>query len=159
MKQKSLSGWLKVITVGMALIGAVLYFAVFPFLGNDAVQQYPEYSNWFYPWIIFLWLTAVPCYSVLILVWKIAGNIGKDNSFCKENAVMMKNISVLAAIDSSFFFAGNILYWLIGFNHPSILLASFFVVFIGVSFSVAAAVLSHLIYKAADMKEENDLTI
>ena len=72
---------------------------------------------------------------------------------------MMKNISVLAATDSAFFFVGNIVYWLIGFNHPSILLASFFVVFIGVSFSVAAAVLSHLIYKAADMKEENDLTI
>ena len=126
MKQKSLSGWLRVITVGMALVGAVLYFAVFPFLGNDAVQQYPEYSNWFYPWIIFLWLTAVPCYCVF---------------------------------DSAFFFVGKIVYWLIGFNHPSILLASFFVVFIGVSFSVAAAVLSHLIYKAADMKEENDLTI
>ena len=26
MKQKSLSGWLRVITVGMALVGAVLYF-------------------------------------------------------------------------------------------------------------------------------------
>ena len=72
---------------------------------------------------------------------------------------MMKRISVLAAIDSAFFFSGNIAYWLIGFNHPSVLLASFFVVFIGVSFSVAAAVLSHLIFKAADIKEENELTI
>ena len=72
---------------------------------------------------------------------------------------MMKNISLLAAIDSAFFFVVNIVYWLIGFNHPSILLASFVVVFLGVSFSVAAAAISHLIYKAADMKEENDLTI
>lgn len=159
MKQKSLSIWLKTITIGMALIGAVLYFAVFPVLGNDTAQQYPEYSHCFYPWLIFLWLTAVPCYIVLIFVWKTAGNIGRDNSFCKENAVMMKNISLLAAIDSAFFFVGNIVYWLIGFNHPSILLASFVVVFLGVSFSVAAAAISHLIYKAADMKEENDLTI
>lgn len=159
MKQESLSRWLKIITIGMALIGAVLYFAVFPVLGNEMAELYPEYAHCFYPWLIFLWLTAVPCYIVLVLVWKIAGNIGKDNSFCKENAVMMKNISLLAAIDSAFFFIGNIVYWLIGFNHPSILLASFVVVFIGVAFSIAAAALSHLIYKAADMKEENDLTI
>lgn len=162
MKQKSLSRWLKIITIGMALIGAVLYFFVFPVLGNELVQQYPEYpeySHCFYLWLIFLWLTAVPCYIVLVLVWKIAGNIGKDNSFCKENAVMMKNISLLAAIDSAFFFIGNIVYWLIGFNYLLIMLASFIVVFIGVAFSVAAAVLSHLIYKAADIKEENDLTI
>ena len=159
MKQKSLSRWLRIIAAGMAIMGAVLYFAVFPVLGNDAARQYPEYSHCLYPWLIFLWLTAVPCYIVLALVWKIAGNIGRDNSFCKENAVMMKRISVLAAIDSAFFFSGNIVYWLIGFNHPSLLLASFFVVFIGVSFSVAAAVLSHLIFKAADIKEENELTI
>ncbi|MBQ5563804.1 MAG: DUF2975 domain-containing protein, partial [Clostridia bacterium] len=33
------------------------------------------------------------------------------------------------------------------------------IVFIGISISVAAAVLSHLIIKAANLKEENDLTI
>lgn len=159
MKQKNLSGWLKLITIGMALIGAVLYLAVFPVLGSEAVHKYPEYSHCFYPWIIFLWLTAVPCYLVLIFAWKISGNIGNDNSFCKKNADMMKNISVLAALDSAFFFAGNIVYWFIGYNHPSILLASFIVVFIGVAISVDSAALSHLIYKAADMKEENDLTI
>ena len=159
MKQKNLSKWLKLITIGLALVGAVLYFAVFPVLGNETAQQYPEYAHCFYPWIIFLWLTAVPCYLVLIFVWKISGNIGRDHSFCKENADMMKNISVLAAIDSGFFFAGNIVYWLIGYNHPVILLASFIVVFIGIAISVAAAALSHLIHKAADMQEENDLTI
>ncbi len=159
MKQKSLSRWLKIITIGMAIIGAVLYFAVFPVIGNEMAERYPEYAHCFYPWLIFLWLTAVPCYIVLIFVWKTAGNIGRDNSFCKDNAVMMKNIFLLAAIDSAFFFVGNIVYWLIGFNHPSILLASFVIVFLGVSFSVAAAAISHLIFKAADMKEENDLTI
>ena len=159
MKQKSLSNRLKAIIIGMGIIGLVFYGLVVPELGNDLVSHYPEYSSAYYLWIGFLWLTAVPCYIVLYFAWKISDNIGKDNSFCKENAVCMKHISTLAAGDSIFFFAGNIIYLVIGFNHPSIVLAALAVVFIGISIAVAAAVLSHLILKAAEMKEENDLTI
>ncbi len=159
MKQKSLSNWLKAIIIGMGIIGLVFYGLVVPELGNDLVSHYPEYSSAYYLWIGFLWLTAVPCYIVLYFAWKISDNIGKDNSFCKENAVSMKHISTLAAGDSIFFFAGNIIYLIIGFNHPSIVLAALAVVFIGISIAVAAAVLSHLILKATEMKEENDLTI
>ena len=143
----------------MGMIGLVFYGLVVPELGNDLVSHYPEYSSAYYLWIGFLWLTAVPCYIVLYFVWKISDNIGKDNFFSKENAVSMKHISTLAAGDSIFFFAGNIIYLVIGFNHPSIVLAALAVVFIGISIAVAAAVLSHLILKAAQLKEENDLTI
>lgn len=159
MNQKSLSRWLKAIIIGMGIIGLAFYGAVVPVLGNDIIIQYPEYDYWYYPWLVFLWLTAIPCYIVLYLGWKISSNIAKDNSFCKQNASAMKIISVLAASDSIFFFAGNIVYWLIGFNHPSVVLASLVIVFIGISISVASAVLSHLIIKAAKIKEENDLTI
>ena len=159
MKKKSLSNWLKAIIIGMGFIGLVFYGLVVPALGNDLVSHYPEYSDAYYLWVAFLWLTAVPCYIVLYLAWKISDNIGKDNSFSKENAVSMKYISMLAAGDSIFFFIGNIIYLVIGFNHPSVVLASLVIVFIGVSIAVAAAVLSHLILKAAQLKEENDLTI
>ena len=159
MQKKSLSNWLKVIIIGMGMIGLLFYGLVVPELGNDLVSHYPEYNDAYYLWVVFLWLTAVPCYIVLYLAWKISANIGKDNSFSKENAVSMKHISTLVAGDSIFFFAGNIIYLVIGFNHPSVVLAALVVVFIGVSVSVAAAVLSHLILKAAALKEENDLTI
>ena len=159
MKKKSLSNWLKAIIIGMGFIGLVFYGAVVPALGNDLVSHYPEYNDAYYLWVVFLWLTAIPCYIVLYLAWKISANIGKDNSFSKENAVCMKYISMLAAGDSIFFFIGNIVYLVIGFNHPSIVLAALVIVFIGVSIAVAAAVLSHLILKAAQLKEENDLTI
>ncbi len=159
MNQKSLSRWLKAIIIGMGIIGLIFYGLVVPELGNDFVSHYPEYINGCYLWLGLLWLTAVPCYIVLYLAWKISNNIGKDNSFSKENAVSMKYISTLALGDSIFFFAGNIIYLIIGFNHPSVVLAALVVVFIGVSIAVAAAVLSHLILKAANLKEENDLTI
>ena len=159
MKQKSLSNWLKAIIIGMGFIGLVFYGVVVPALGNDLVSHYPEYNDAYYLWVVFLWLTAIPCYIVLYLAWKISANIGKDNSFSKENAVCMKYISMLAAGDSIFFFIGNIIYLVIGFNHPSVVLAALVIVFIGVSIAVAAAVLSHLILKVAQLKEENDLTI
>ena len=159
MNQKSLSKWLKAIIIGMGIIGLVFYGLVVPELGNDLVSHYPEYINGCYLWLGLVWITAIPCYIALYFAWKISSNIGKDNSFCKENAVSMKHISTLAAGDSIFFFAGNIIYLIIGFNHPSVVLASLAVVFIGISIAVAAAVLSHLILKAAQLKEENDLTI
>ena len=159
MKQKSLSNWLKAIIIGMGIVGLVFYGLVVPALGNDLVSHYPEYIDGGYLWSGLLWLTALPCYIVLYLAWKISDNIGKDNSFCKENALGMKYISTLALGDSIFFFAGNIIYLIIGFNHPSVILAALAVVFIGISIAVAAAVLSHLILKAAQLKEENDLTI
>ena len=159
MKQKSLSNWLKAIIIGMGIVGLVFYGLVVPALGNDLVSHYPEYIDGCYLWSGLLWLTALPCYIVLYLAWKISDNIGKDNSFCKENALGMKYISTLALGNSIFFLAGNIIYLIIGFNHPSVILAALAVVFIGISIAVAAAVLSHLILKAAQLKEENDLTI
>ena len=53
----------------------------------------------------------------------------------------------------------RIIYLVMGFNHPSVVLASLLVVFIGISIAGMAAVLSHLILRAAQIKEENDLTI
>lgn len=159
MQKKSMANWLKIIIIGMGIIGLAFYGLIVPLLGDDIVSHYPEYSSWYYWWTGFLWLTAVPCYIVLYFAWKISTNIGKDNSFCKENAISMKHISTLVAGDSIFFFAGNIIYLVMGFNHPSVVLASLLVVFIGISIAGMAAVLSHLILRAAQIKEENDLTI
>ena len=44
-------------------------------------------------------------------------------------------------------------------NHPGIVLASLFAVFIGAAIAVAAAALSHLVYKAAQIQTENEGTI
>ncbi len=159
MSQKSLSKWLKGIIAGMAVCGAIIYLYLIPIWGRDLVEANPEFSNCYIPWLAVLLISSIPCYWGLYFGCRIATEIGKDNSFSKENASYLKNISMLAALDSVYFFMANLVLMVLGMNHPSIFLLSLFVVFAGIAVTVAAAALSHLVKKAADMKEENELTI
>ncbi len=159
MKQGTLSNWLKLIIVGVGICGIIIYAFVFPMMAQAMADKYPEFSNCQWPWLILIWVTAIPCYVVLALAWKIAVNIGTDRSFSIENAKLLKWISVLAALDTAVFFAGNIIYLLLSMNHPSIVLLSLLIEFFGIAISVAAAALSHLVMKAAELQEQSDLTI
>lgn len=159
MNQSGLSRWIKVIIAGFSLCGGVLYLYIFPFWGQDIARANPEFSSSYWPWLVFLWLTAIPCYVVLYCGWQIAIEIGRDNSFSVRNASLLKIVSLLAAVDSSVFFLGNIILLLINMNHPGIVLCSLLIVFIGASFAVCSALLSHLVLKAAILKEESEYTI
>ena len=159
MEQKTLSRWLKVILVGVGLCGLVVYGAVLPLYGQSLVGQNPDMANRYWPWLIFLWATGVPCYAALVIGWRIAVNIGKDRSFSEDNARHLKRIALLAAGDAVFFFIGNIVLLFANMSHPGVVLGSLLVVFAGVAGSVAAAALSHLVLKAALLQEQSDLTI
>ena len=87
MEQKSLSKWLKFIIAGIGLCGLVIYLLVVPVFGSELAEQNPEYAFAYYPWAVFLWITAIPCYAVLFFGWRISDKIGRDQSFCIENAV------------------------------------------------------------------------
>ena len=80
MEQKALSKWLKIIIIGVGICGLVGYFLVIPSFGQSLARQYPEFSGRYLPWLIFIWLTAIPCYIALFFGWKIAANIGGDRS-------------------------------------------------------------------------------
>ena len=159
MKQASLSKWLKFIILGVGVCGLIVYALVLPVLGLNITGSYPEWDDCFWPWLIFLWVTAIPCYIALAFGWKIAGNIGLDRSFSGDNATLLKWISALAAGDAAFFFLGNLVFFFLSMSHPSVVLLSMLVVFAGVAVCVASAALSHLVRKAADLQEQSDFTI
>ena len=159
MEQQKLAKWLKVIVIGIAICGIFIYAFIIPGYGKLIVKDYPEFAYCYQPWLIFISLTAIPCYAALYLAWKIFSNIGNDRSFSKENADYLKWISWLAAFDAAFFFGGNVVLFFLGMNHPGIFLYSLIVVFAGVAIAVAAAALSHLVLKAASLQEESDLTV
>ena len=159
MEQKALARWLKIIIIGLGVCGLIVYLGVIPGYGTSLISQYPEFSNRYWPWLIFLWLTGLPCYAALVLGWRVAGNIGKNRSFSLENAKLLSWVSRLAAGDAVFFFVGNVALLLLDMSHPGVVLLSLLAVFAGVAISVAAACLSHLVRKAADLQEQSDLTI
>ena len=159
MEQKALAKWLKLVLLGMGLCGLAVYFFIIPAYGASLRSLYPEFSNRFWPWLIFLWVSGVPCYVVLALGWRIAANIGRDASFSMDNARCLRHIALLAALDGAYFFLGNLILLFLNMSHPGVVLGSLLVVFAGAAVAVAAAALSHLVRKAALLQEENDLTI
>lgn len=159
MEQKSLAKWLKLVIAGMGVCGLLFYGYIIPQIGRDIASYFVEFSDCYWPWLVCLWITAVPCYGAMVFGWQIASDIGADQSFTEKNAWRLKAISVLAIIDCCYFFAANIVFLLLDMNHPGMFLLSFFVIFVGVAVAVAAAVLSHLVKKAAKLQEQSDYTI
>ena len=159
MEQRELSKWLRIVLIGMGICGVIIYLLIVPGCGRWLVEEYPEFANRYWPWLIFLWMTGIPVFAVLVFGWKITGNICNDKSFSEETARYLVWISRLSAGDTAFFFLVNVLFLMIDMTHPSVVLASLFVVFAGVAVAVASAVLSHLVRKAAVLQEQSDLTI
>lgn len=140
MRQKELEKWLKIVIIAVALCGLVVCAVAIP-------------------WLVMFIISAIPCYVILYLGWRVAVNIGKDRSFSMENARHIKLASKIILFDALYFFVVNICMWRIYVNHPGVILALVFIVFACVVASVVAAVLSHLVVKAADLQEQSDLTI
>ena len=159
MKQKSLAKWLKLIIIVAVICGAFVYVFIIPWYGASIAAANPEMSDRYVPWLVFLSVTAVPFLAVLAIGWLISADIGKDMSFTSVNAKRLKWICGIAAAAAVYLFAGNIVLLLLNMSHPGVVLLMLLPVFVAAAVSVAAAVLSHLVMKAAELKEQNDLTI
>ena len=127
MTQSKLAGLLKLITIGLGIIGACVYFLILPGIGQDWAAE-EGYGGYFWPWLLFLWGTGIPCYVALFEFWGICTEIKRDNSFCEENAIRLKTISLLILGDVAYFFAGNLIFMALGMSHPGIVLLSLAVI-------------------------------
>ncbi len=153
MSQKALSRWLKIIIIGTGLCGILLYVLIIPmYLRSTSDVAIPQR-------IAFLSITALPCYMILFAAWQVATNIGKDRSFSKENARLLKHISLYAGIDTLYYFIGNVCLLVFGLIDVNHVWSACLLVFAGVAVTVMSACLSHLILKAADLQDQSDLTI
>jgi hypothetical protein len=159
MKQKELSFWLKCVIAGVAVCGLIIYAVLIPRLADYCVTQGTLASGDSLVWMISVWVSALPCYAVLVLAWRIAVNIGENRSFSIANAKLLKWISYLTLADVVYFFAVNVCFLLMD-KTPAIMMGVALVIcFFGTAFSVCAAALSHLVVKAAAIEEENELTV
>ena len=159
MKQKELSFWLKCVIVGVAVCGLVIYAVLVPKLADYCVKQGTLALENYDAWLISVWVSALSCYAVLVLAWRIAVNIGENRSFSIANAKLLKWISYLTLADVVYFFAVNVIFLLMDMTPAIMMGVALVICFFGTAFSVCAAALSHLVVKAAAIEEENELTV
>ncbi len=163
MNQKELSVLLKAVVAVLAVfLAAVLVFFV-PMLGATVAEYYlddPVKTAVFayaVPGIVVL--SSIPGFISLWLGWGIFTEIGKNNSFCAENARRLRLISRLALGDTCVYVVLAVAVLAVGPKHPSVPLIFIAVTLFGAAVTVVCAALSHLTQKAADLKNDNDLTI
>jgi len=159
MKPDVFAKWLKAVIVGTTLIGLACCIYVIPLVMKIVKIRYPELAGWVLPWNILLYVCAVPCFVAMVICWKIACNIQADRSFSMDNAKLFKYFSYLAIGDSIVFLTGSVVYFLLGMNHPGMLIVELLIVFAGLAVFVCTAALSFLVSQAAQLQEDSDLTI
>lgn len=159
MKQKELSRWLRVIVIVCWLLCGLAAAYFIPICLRTLAEEHPE-TLWFhFPRLCFFWLALIPVVIALWQAWVIFGEIGRDNSFCPENARRLKIISYLAAGDTILVVIYAIVLTAAKSMFLPVILLHLMAVFVGISVAIATAALSHLTAKAALLQNENDLTV
>ena len=156
---KSNSRFLKGFVIFSSLCLLLVCLWGLPEIGHSFVDMSPDLSYYYWPWLIFLWVTAAPWFIELILAWQIFDSIGRDEAFTLDNGTRFKKMSHIALADVIGFMAVNVVYMLIGMHHPGIMLLSIFVSLAGVAFVICTASLSDLVNRAAELQDQYDLTI
>ena len=60
MKQAELASWLRIIILIAALIGILFCFFIAPLAGKQISIIEPSLSQIYWPFLLFIWLTAIP---------------------------------------------------------------------------------------------------
>lgn len=155
MRQKELSVWLKLISVFCGFLGLLFCIYIGPVTGREVLLDSENLKRLYPSFITFIWITGIPFFIALVLGWQICSDIGSDQSFTVKNANRLKFISVLSMIEGVLYVGALLYLFVVGNYHSNVLMILFFSVVI----SIFTSMLSHLIKKASDIKQDNDLTI
>lgn len=157
MKRVALVHTLKGVVIFLAVLAAIFYGFVFPQLIRDIGAV--EFTWLVKPATVAVSLSAIPIAAALVLFWRICTEIGRDNSFCHKNAGRLSGIGFCALADTAYCVVGTVTIFMITGGHPGVFLVAATAIFIGLAIALAAFLLSHLVLKAAELKDEHDLTI
>jgi hypothetical protein len=159
MSSRTLGSLMRVSVMAAAICGLFLCLYVMPSWGWSMIVINPELSGWFWPWLIFAWLVALPCFAILVFVWKVSGAVMRETVFTFQTAKWVKKGALLLLSDAVFLFVGNVVLLLLNMNHPGILLLSVIGDIFAVALALLAAVLSRYLTKAAVLQEESEGTL
>lgn len=159
MNQKKMSIMLKAIAVFAGIMGVISLVIIMPIMARECRSMYEEAAYLYWPGMCFGWLIGILFYIALYQFWKICNEIGRDNSFSEENMRSLNIISVLALAAAGICFVGLVSLILNGTISIGFFLLMSLLVFVSLTISIMATVLSHLVKKAYELKQESEFTI
>lgn len=154
-KQYQLSLWLKGVDL-ILMILVLLAFGVFTWYGQTGVGQNAEniaaYGG-------FIYVSEVLTLLMLLIFWRVATEIGRDNSFSMENVKHFRHIGYCAGLASLGYLIRMIYVIMSKQFTPFRVGYCIFLMIFGFLVLSICMILSCLIQNAYEMKQENDLTI
>ena len=159
MKQKELSKWLKLIIVFCGLFGLLFCIYVGPETGKGLLVDSENLKELYKPYVAFIWVTGIPFFIALDLGWKICSDVGSAQDFTAKNADRLKIISVLAMTEGVLYVAALLYLFVFGSYNTNVFVVLLLILFFAVIISVFTSMLSYLVRKASEIKQDNDLTI
>ncbi|MET4559591.1 DUF2975 domain-containing protein [Lysinibacillus parviboronicapiens] len=159
MKQRELSRWLKLIIVFCGFFGLLFCIYVGPETGRELLLDAENLKGMYKPFTIFIWVTGIPFFIALVFGWKICSDVGWNRDFTIINADRLKIISVLAMLEGVLYVVALLFLFVSGSFHTNVLAILLLILFFAVVIAVFTSLLSYLVRKASDIKQDNDLTI
>ena len=156
MSKKLIAVLIKVTILILFLSGLICCFAMKKIL-NYILPGYSPMTHRM--WLVALYVCAMPCFTSLIPAWLTATNIGINRSFCNENAVYLKSIGVLMAIDTVLITAADAVLFILGRSFFALFISFSLIIAIFLAISICAFALSSLIKNAAVLQDQSDYTI
>lgn len=159
MEQKNLSIWLRVIAAFMGIVGLLVFFLAIPQIIDDCRATYPQYEGIAAAAKVLCYVAALPFVAAVAQFYLICCRIGRDQSFSRENAAALRFIGYMAIADTGLVFVVFLTLMIAGAFNAGAAIASVMVMLLGVLVATAAFALSHLVMKAYNLKQDNDLTV
>ena len=146
--KKSLSNFIFLMLKVIFIIGILIYLTL-PFLLSKYVEIFNPILNYTVA-LIMLYTSGIPALIIVYKFIKLFGSLTEDNPFIMENVKHLKVVSVCSLIISVIYIIG--MFFIVSV-FEIIAIAIFIIAWLG------TYVLSELLKKATQYKEENDLTI
>lgn len=160
MRQTEMSGYLKVVTAGVGALLLVFIFWFLPLVLREPLMESAGESG-YRGTCVLIWVSAAPALLCLVRFWEICESIRGDRSFSRENAWRLKRMSQYMLADAVLYSGFLVWFFLSGWYVRAAWLSFpvLLAIFLAAALTILCAALSHLVQKASELQEEQELTI
>ncbi|WP_243385162.1 DUF2975 domain-containing protein [Bacillus kexueae] len=148
---------LTLFTIGLTILTLSIFWL--PWLSENTVNMFPEYSHLQYPVLMGIYVTALPFFFALYQAFKILKYIEEGRAFLELSVQALNYIIVSAIAISILYVFGAIILISQSALHPGIAIMGILIVLTSFVIAAFTAILQKLLKSALDIKLENELTV